>query len=241
MGSLPDPDDPRITGKTSHTIADWPGSLTLVGVVHDHPASVFRVRPVIQARAPDVVALEIPPLSTSTFEQHARTDRVPPRRGGEMSDAIQAARTDAILGIDGPSARYFRKFARRLFGTRGGVPVRPLVGAAGRVTRATIESRLPTGTAPTAVREPVDYEVDHGDPPAAQARHERRQIRRANSLLDDVGRSGSKTALELQNSTREGHMVDELLRQCADTSAVAVVGVHHLDGLRAQLEARTPG
>ncbi|MFC7081645.1 hypothetical protein [Halorussus caseinilyticus] len=37
--------------------------VTLVGVVHDHPASVHRARAVVRERDPEVVALEAPPLA----------------------------------------------------------------------------------------------------------------------------------------------------------------------------------
>jgi len=107
-------EDPRLTGEHVRSVASTAGTVTLVGVVHDHPASVYRVRRVLEAREPDVLALELPPISLSLFEAYARDVRTPPVFGGEMSAAIQAADTDEVVGIDGPTMAFTLALARTL-------------------------------------------------------------------------------------------------------------------------------
>jgi hypothetical protein len=63
------PADPRLESAYLTTLDG--GAVTLVGVVHDHPASVARVRAVVARRRPDVVALELPPLAVGLYEAHA--------------------------------------------------------------------------------------------------------------------------------------------------------------------------
>ena len=66
--------------------------LLVVGCVHDHPASVFRARSLVESLAPDVVAVELPGLAVPLFERVGRTaDEGPDSVGGEMSAALPAA------------------------------------------------------------------------------------------------------------------------------------------------------
>ncbi len=83
--------------------------LTLVGVVHDHPASVARVRSILRDSSPETLALELPPLALALYRSYAVDDSL--GAGGEMSAAIRAS--DApVVGIDGPSRRFARAFYR---------------------------------------------------------------------------------------------------------------------------------
>ncbi|ADJ15139.1 hypothetical protein [Halalkalicoccus jeotgali] len=82
--------------------------LVLVGVVHDHPASVARVETVLGQWAHETLALELPPLALALYRSYASEDR---GSGGEMSAAIRAS--DApVVGIDGPGAGFARAFRR---------------------------------------------------------------------------------------------------------------------------------
>ena len=77
--------DPRVTGEFVRRVSNDAGTVTLVGVVHDHPASSYRVRQVVEDVDPEVLALELPPISIPLYEQYASSDRNPPVFGGEMS------------------------------------------------------------------------------------------------------------------------------------------------------------
>jgi hypothetical protein len=57
--------------------------VVLVGVVHDHPASVYRAGHVVDRVAPDAVAVELPGLALDVFE------RLPPA-GGPPVEATDA-------------------------------------------------------------------------------------------------------------------------------------------------------
>ncbi|KYH26734.1 hypothetical protein HAPAU_18380 [Halalkalicoccus paucihalophilus] len=85
--------------------------LTLVGVVHDHPASVARVEAVIRDSGPETLALELPPLAIPLYRTYATDAEFPSNAGGEMSAAIRAS-TASIVGIDGPSSGFSRAFYR---------------------------------------------------------------------------------------------------------------------------------
>lgn len=55
MGTLPAIDvesDPRVTGDYIRQVSGDAGTVTLVRVVHDHPASTYRVREVIDELDP---------------------------------------------------------------------------------------------------------------------------------------------------------------------------------------------
>ncbi len=90
--SLGDDGDPRLTPETVRCV---PGrgdrGVVVVGVVHDHPASLFRVAHLVETVEAAVLALELPPLAVPLFRLYARDDRTPPRLGGEMSVAVRAA------------------------------------------------------------------------------------------------------------------------------------------------------
>ena len=48
--------DPRVTGEYVRQLSGAHGTLTLVGVVHDHPASIYRVQHVIERVDPEILA-----------------------------------------------------------------------------------------------------------------------------------------------------------------------------------------
>lgn len=230
--------DPRLSGEhlRRHTTAD--GTVTLVGVVHDHPASVYRVGEVVSATQPAVLALEVPPLAVPLYEQYAADERTPPAFGGEMSAAVQAASTDNVVGIDGPTAEFLLRLARTLVAERASAST---VGRVGRgvlaVARTAVVCRLAaTLAARTSLRvevdSPVPYEGVPNDDPARQAADEAEHVERTHSVLNALS---PPRAIRFRDETREAHMAERLraLRERGDV--VAVVGHGHLDPLARRL------
>jgi len=234
-------DDPRTTGDHRRRLpaAGRKRAVTLVGVVHDHPASKYRVRAVVDTERPDVLALELPPLALPLFLEYASDDREPPAFGGEMSAAIQAAETERIAGIDGPSV----SFARKLLGTlvRGQHPEASLPGVARRfaaVTKHALTCRVAATLArktgcTVQVDRPTPHDTDWTDDPAVQASDEQRQIRTARTVMNAFQGPGARA---VQKTARERHMADRLETLRKEGAVVAVVGIGHLDALAERLD-----
>lgn len=235
-----DDGDPRRTGEYVRQVHG--GDVTLVGVVHDHPASVYRVRRIIETRRPDVLALELPPLAVPLFEEYARHPRTPPAFGGEMSAAIQATDADTVVGIDRPSGDFLRRLGRNLVSTR------PSPATVGKVLEdvlaATKHALVCRGTALLAthlsvrveVDSPVTHDVGWDDTPTEQARDEARQVRKSRSFASAVKPTGARRATALADATRE-ELMARRLRDCRDRGRVlAVVGIDHLDPLTDHLD-----
>ncbi|UPV75948.1 hypothetical protein M0R89_07775 [Halorussus limi] len=236
----PAADDPRMNDEYVRRLPDE--GVTVVGVVHDHPASVHRARAVVRERDPAVVALEAPPLAVPLYETYARESRTPPTFGGEMSAAAQAAgETDAeVVGIDAPTAGFFARLVRncRSAGASLGTLRRVASGVAS-VTRHALTCRVAAAVADrTSLRvevdDPVDHDCDRTDPPAVQARDEVSQARRSQSLLRAFD---PPRPVRLRDETREECMAERLsaLRERGET--VAIVGLDHLDSVAEQVEA----
>lgn len=242
--------DPRVTGEYVRQVQSDSGVVTLVGVVHDHPASTFRVRQVVEELDPDVVALELPPISIPLFEQYASTDRSPPAFGGEMSAAIQAATTDTVVGIDRPTGGFFHRLGRDLLRERPSPQVvRNVVSDVVRSTKHAVICRVAaTVGAHTSVRlevdSPISYDIGWADAPDDQARDERKQVRRSHAFLNAFRTASRSQASRLEDEAREEEMAEQLiqLREAGDT--VAVVGIDHLDSVAERLhsvgDATTP-
>ena len=233
--------DPRLTGDFLRRLSGPQGSITLVGVAHDHPSSIYRVRTAIEAFDPDTLALELPPMAIPLFEQYAADSRTPPALGGEMSAAIQAADTATVTGIDRPTAGYYR----RLLGTI--VRERPSLAALRNVfaeSASTLSHAVACRLAALfgkwtphalAVDSSTDHEVDHSDEPSAQAADERTQIRRSRAILDSLGSDSYVHASQIERDSRDIEMASRLADFDGDT--LAVVGISHLDALVEQFEA----
>lgn len=242
--------DPRVTGEHVRQMADNVG-ITLVGVVHDHPASTYRVRQAVTELDPDVLALELPPISIPLFEQYASTDRCPPAFGGEMSAAIQAADTAAVVGIDRPTPGFFRRLGGTLLRERPSLEtVRNVVSDAFKTTKHAITCRAAAAVGERAsirveVDSPVAHDIDWTDAPDDQARDERTRIRRSNSFMRAFRTASRSRASRLEDEAREEEMVDQLVRLRDEGDTVAVVGISHLDsvaeGLRSICETAPPG
>ncbi|USZ74416.1 hypothetical protein NGM07_13285 [Halorussus vallis] len=235
--------DPRLNAEYTLTV---PGTgddhdVTLVGAVHDHPASVYRAREVVSDREPAAVALEIPPLALPLYLNYAEDARTPPAFGGEMSAAAQAAREcDAdVVGVDAPRRGFLARLVRncRREAVSAGTLRRVLSGTAS-VTRHALACRAVavlgdrTGLR-VEVDSPVEHDCDRTDPPEVQARDERRQADRSLSLLRAFD---PPRPVELRDATREECMADRIRSLRRDGDVVAVVGLDHLDGLSELLE-----
>lgn len=236
---MSDRHDPRTDGTHVRRLprGDGTGGVLLAGVVHDHPASAHRVRSLVEATDPDVLALELPPLAVPLFQQYAGEGSVP-ASGEEMSVGISAASTDDVVGIDGPSIGFLARLARNLLGSDASPStVRTVLASVLSVSKHAVACRVAALLdAPTAARlavdAPVEHDVDEHDAPERQAADEQTQIRRARAVLSAFGKADP---VQLRDETREAHMADRLasLRERGDV--VAVVGVDHLDALVAHL------
>lgn len=232
-----DTSDPRLTGEYVRTITGLSSPLTLVGVVHDHPASSYRVRQTVAAAQPDVLALELPPVAVSLFETYAATDRQPPVFGGEMSAAIQAADDGTVVGIDRSIPGYALAVLRTVLDERPSAPIAgKLLSNTVSATAHALTCRVAAAIAArTSVRLEVDaptaHDVDRSDTPADQATDEGKQVRRSRAFANAFAPSSTTRASELEDETRERQMASRLGTLVGDDHVVAVVGIDHLEAL----------
>ncbi len=237
--------DPRITGEYLRQIPGGPGALTLVGVVHDHPASTYRTQRVIKELDPTVLALELPPISIPLFEEYAATERSPPVFGGEMSAAIQAAAPNTAVGIDRPTGGFFQRLGRDLLQERPPAEtVRNVLSNTLSTTKHALLCRVAAILAArTSIRlevdSPIAYEIDWTDSPEDQALDERKQVRRSRSFMNAFRTSNRSRASQLEDAAREADMATRLLALREQEDVVAVVGISHLDSLTERLDAGT--
>ena len=207
-------------------------------MLHDHPASAYRVRTLVERVDPAVLALELPPLAVPLYEQYAADERTPPTLGGEMSAAIQAAAADRIVGIDGPSPGFLRRVARGLRRTDASADtVKKTAGAVCSVTKDTLTCRLAAAVSSVtpfqvAVDTPTAYDTAWGDDAGRQADDERACIDRANSMLSAFE---TPPAAAVRTTARERYMADRLGDLRTDGRVVAVVGMAHLDAVARRL------
>ncbi|GAB7019534.1 hypothetical protein [Halostagnicola bangensis] len=237
-------DDPRVTPQFCRSVRYPDGDVVLLGVVHDHPASVGRVRTVLERAEPDILALELPSASVALYRAYARDDQSPPRFGGEMSAAIDAVSNADITGIDAPNWPFFRRLVARLVADRvSPSTARRVVSSLGGATRDALTCRvaatLTDVTSMTvACDEPIEYSCEHDDDPETQAAHERAHVAGVQALLG--GTTGTPpSSIDYRDETRERCMIEKLRDLRERGSVVAVVGVDHLDALEAGLSAST--
>lgn len=226
-------DDPRVTGDHVRVVDTPTGTITVVGVVHDHPASRARATLVTTTVEPAVVAVELPPLALGHFIDLAHETGPDAERGGEMTAAIVAAGDARIVGIDGPCVRFLPRLGRAI------VSAAPSWSAIADLSRNLLVAyrramlcRL-TSRDYSCERESTRSRFDGAMTPDLQAADERRQMRRARSLANSLV---SPTRVHLRDEARERHMVRELRRHSADGDVVAVVGRDHLEPIVANLE-----
>lgn len=237
--------DPRVTGEYVRQLSDDDCTVTLVGTVHDHPASVYRVRHVIECVDPGILALELPPISLSLFEQYAATDQTPPALGGEMSAAIQAADSSPVIGIDRPTGDFFRRLAGVLLRERPPLEtVRTVVSNTVETTSHALVCLAAAAvnacsSARLEVDSPTPHDAARTDAPTDQAIHEREQVERCRSFTNAFRSANRSRATRLEDAAREAAMAARLvdLREDGDGDIVAVVGIDHIDALATELDA----
>ncbi|ELY47584.1 hypothetical protein [Natronorubrum sulfidifaciens] len=239
-------DDPRITPQFVRRVTGPTGEYLLLGVVHDHPASVARVERVLESVDPDLLALELPAAALPLYRAYAReaTAETPPRFGGEMSAAINAAPEATTVGIDAPNWSFVRRLVMRLLADRvSTTTARRVISSLSGATREALTCRLAAtlthATSMTvACDDPIEYDCTHDESPAEQAAHERAHVTSVQALLGSLETTDS--ALAYRDETREQCMLERLeeLRATTDGAVVAVVGVDHLETLATALSAR---
>jgi hypothetical protein len=209
------------------------GTVTLVGVVHDHPASITRVRRAVTAVAPAVVALELPPLAVPLYEAHAAGDGRP-SLGGEFSAAADAAATDDVVGIDGPSPGFVGAFLRRLYRDGPspavvGRSLRSLASASARAATCRVAAWVTSNTSlRVGVGSVTPHETSASDPHSEQVADERAVIQSAVSIRRALETSSSSRH---RSEAREAHMAERLSTARERGDVVAVVGAGHFDPL----------
>lgn len=233
-------DDLRLTERSLRCLSgtDGRGSVLLVGVVHDHPASVGRVARLLERTSPDVLALELPPLAVPIFRTYARDVYTPPRLGGEMSTAIQAAGDVHTVGIDEPNGEYLRALVGRI--RREGATddvlqtvAKDVAKGLGHALACRVGAVIGTLT-PIRLRlyTHIEYECTLLDSPAAQAAHEANHLAQQQAFLRAIE---TPAATALIDGSREESMASKLRTIREESDVVAVVGMEHLDALEAHL------
>ena len=230
-----DPDDPRLDERYRREIPHPDvGDVTVVGVVHDHPASIFRAGAVVESKNPDAVALELPPLAVPLFRSLATREST----GGEMAAAIAAAPAARHVGIDGIDRRFLRTLLERArddgfsVGTLGNL-ARESVAFSQTAIRYRMSAFLPR---PNAVRphrhDSGQYDCEPTDPPAVQAERERIHVDRCLAFARAVR---TPDAIRLRDETREACMAERIddLRRVSDV--VAVMGFAHIEPVAQRL------
>ena len=233
--------DPRLNEEFYRELPGRDGreDVVLVGVVHDHPASAYRVRSIVESVDPDVLGVELPPVAVPLYERYADVVETPPAFGGELSAAIQAANGE-VVGIDGPSLRFLLRLGRTLYREDASTStVAKVLKSVEAVTRNAIACRTAaTRMAWTGrqfrVGSPVDHDCDWSDDPREQARDEREQFRQARAVASVLG---TPEAVRLRETIREDHMAARLATLRRESTVAAVVGLGHLDPLAERLLA----
>lgn len=241
-------DDPRVSREDFRLLPGTgdDGDVTVIGVVHEHPASVYRVERATALLDPDVVALELPPLATPLFERYAdepdagSAGAVP--SGGEMSAAIRASGDARVVGIDLPDVKRTGTVLDALRAEQLSVPAavralrsfESLFGHALRCRIANWASRIGVT---------IDPHVDRGtettgcSPSASadeQAAAEAAVIGAGTTLLRSFTRP---PAVRTFDRARERAMARTLTELGRDGSVVAVVGYAHMDPIADAMNA----
>lgn len=218
------------------------GSVLLVGVVHDHPASVSRVARLLERVTPDVLALELPPLAVPLFDWYARDVYTPPRLGGEMSMALQAAGNARTVGIDAPTVSYLRSLARTFISGRAPLDLlgAALVDLAGAIRHAVVCRIGSVFGRLTGLRirlyTPITYDSTVLDTPTDQAVHEDRHLAQQRAFIRAITVPPIQRVID---GTRETSMAAQLDDLRAEGDVVAVLGMEHLDAVAEGLQALT--
>ena len=235
--------DPRLDEQRVRCLpGDEDGTVLLVGVVHDHPASVYRAVALVSAADPETLAVELPPLATGLFRLYARDRFVPPRLGGEMSAAIQAAGDVRTVGIDAPNRRYLRRLVGRLWRESPSTDVLATVAKDALYGYAhAVACRLGALVGSVTPLRPrvydhLTYDASVIDGPSVQADDEASHLSQRRVFLDAIE---APPAIELIDAVRDATMAERLSELRRDGDVVAIVGMEHLDPLEAALSDTT--
>lgn len=223
-------DDPRIEPDHLRVFDADDRRILLVGAVHDHPASVARVRRVVRSIDPATVAVELPPLALPLFADGSDS---------EMSVALAATDAEGIA-IDSLGPSFVRSLWREI---RTESPdsdtIRQIAANAVAVCRNALSCRLASivdgDRFSTRVRTPAEYDLAADATPSRQADHEQRHLSRSFSILRTLERP---LADEIVDAARERTMARRLSTLDGSGSVVAVVGFEHLDGISDGLTVR---
>ena len=238
--------DPRLDPTRVRCLpgANGGGAILLIGVVHDHPASVFRVSQILDTFTPDTLALELPPLSVPLFRRYAHDSHTPPRLGGEMSAAIRAAGEARVVGVDAPNWPYVRALIRRLHDDPDARSLtRRVLADLGRGIAQAAACRLGAVVAALTPYTPrvyahIVYEATLLDDPETQAEHEATHLAQHRAF---VGVVDPPPETALVDETREDVMAARIEAIRREGDVAVVVGMSHLDGLVRRLTAANDG
>ncbi|MFW5938913.1 MAG: hypothetical protein ACOCQU_00505 [Halolamina sp.] len=238
-------DDPRLDGTYLRCLPerDDRHTVVLVGVVHDHPASVTRVVRLLESLDPATLAVELPPLAMPLFRLYADDDSHPPRLGGEMSAAIQAVDGETV-GIDAPSVTYLRHLLGLIRRERPSLRVigRLLKDLGTASTQALVSRAAGLVAAHTPVRPrvytPIRHECSLVDTAAVQAGDERAYLDRRDALFRAIRPPESTRLIDDARDAAMGSLLD---RERRSGTVVAVVGMEHLDAVAAALQRLAGG
>lgn len=237
--------DPRVEPDQLRVFDGPEHPAVIVGCVHDHPSSVYRVRALVESLVPDIVAVELPGLAVPLFERVGREAGERLSAGGEMSAALAAGEAvDARrVGIDTLDLRFARSLVRELRQESPSLSTLKRVfdavsNVGGHALSCRLSAALGRYGTPTPVRKrSYDHEVDRSTPPIEQAADEQRQLTRSLSVLRALERP---VADDVVDAARERTMVENLASLRESGSVVAVVGFDHLSGITDLFEDR-PG
>jgi pheromone shutdown protein TraB len=232
--------DPRISHDSLRWIDRDGPPVLLVGVVHDHPASEYRVSALVEAVAPETVALELPEFVVSAAGGGGASSAV----GGEMAAAIEAAGSRPVVGIDVPGRRTGSAFVAELRARRPAARTILRTGQSiARMTAHAVASRLTQSGIPGAssiatLDRSQKYDLPADASPSAQADHEAAHRHRSTTLLRAFEPPPATSVLD---AVRERYMAERIESIRRDGPVVAIVGCGHLDGLETRLRKDRTG
>lgn len=227
--------DPRLDGAYVRLVDDTPNPAVLLGVVHDHPASVARVRAVVDTVDPDVVAVEAPDVLTPAFTEIDGA-------GGEMTAAADAAAADAeVVGVDAPGRGTLRSLASVVADEQPDAgTVASALADLGRLGAHAVRGRLQAAGVPEqwlggAFERTQSYDCPPDASPAEQASHEASRVSRSTSLLRAFDPPPATRVLDAVRERQMGRRLAALAGGDDDSVLVGVVGFSHLDAVENEL------
>jgi pheromone shutdown protein TraB len=234
--------DPRVDDRYTRMVCGSGAPILLVGVAHDHPASIYRVGAIVEALQPPVVALEVPDAVLPVLDPLRFAGDGP---GGEMAAAIAAASDSRLVGIDVPSRGAVRALMVESLRQRVSAPtVARTVRSIGAISTRALLVRLTrhlaqlgatsnSGTVQLGGRQ--DYDLVDDSTAAEQAENERAHLERTEALLRTLEPPSSTSFLD---AVRERCMATRLHDARADGFVIGIVGYDHLDDLVTRLKQK---